>query len=326
MKTVHWLILTGIQSATVLTLSLALTRSPAAKPGSPEPAPSSADADRGPAPNALIDSRQPSDGRREPGPEEGAGLRPFHWNQVESSDYAEYVRNLRGIGCPEATIRDILRADLGGVCAARRRERLDREAVRFWESDYSPAAGAAQEEQVLEEEQEHALARLLGEPSRDFSPSPLSLGPGLAELREPIEACWARHSEDLLRWSASVGSEEPGSVALDRLAELERRHQQEFDALFTPEQREEFDLRHSATAAELREQLDGISVDEGEFRALFGALKDHERIVEEATGQPESAWLSWEHYQTRARAILGEERGSAFSSSDGVEVAAAAPE
>src|SRR5262245_55092968 len=32
----------------------------------------------------------------------------FHWSQIESPDYREYISNLRAIGCPEATIRDII--------------------------------------------------------------------------------------------------------------------------------------------------------------------------------------------------------------------------
>src|SRR5437868_6638046 len=31
----------------------------------------------------------------------------FHWSQIESSDYRAYIANLRAIGCPEPTIRDI---------------------------------------------------------------------------------------------------------------------------------------------------------------------------------------------------------------------------
>jgi hypothetical protein len=37
---------------------------------------------------------------------------PFHWSQLESkNDYRIYVANLRAIGCPEATIRDIVNGD-----------------------------------------------------------------------------------------------------------------------------------------------------------------------------------------------------------------------
>jgi len=36
----------------------------------------------------------------------------FHWRQIESSDYRQYLANLRSIGCPERLIRDILVADI----------------------------------------------------------------------------------------------------------------------------------------------------------------------------------------------------------------------
>src|SRR3954462_879248 len=36
----------------------------------------------------------------------------FQWASVESPDYREYIANLRAIGCPEETIRDIVIADV----------------------------------------------------------------------------------------------------------------------------------------------------------------------------------------------------------------------
>jgi len=45
---------------------------------------------------------------------------PFRWGQLESTDYHIYVANLRGIGCPEQTIRDIITADVDSVFAAHR--------------------------------------------------------------------------------------------------------------------------------------------------------------------------------------------------------------
>ena len=40
---------------------------------------------------------------------------PFHWSQLESSDYNTYVKNLRRIGCPEATLQAIVAADVDSV-------------------------------------------------------------------------------------------------------------------------------------------------------------------------------------------------------------------
>src|SRR5712691_787160 len=41
----------------------------------------------------------------------------FSWEDVESDDYAKYIGNLREIGCPESTIRDIIVADVNQLYA-----------------------------------------------------------------------------------------------------------------------------------------------------------------------------------------------------------------
>lgn len=37
---------------------------------------------------------------------------PFHWREIESCDFASYITNLRQIGCPEPTIRQIVHSEL----------------------------------------------------------------------------------------------------------------------------------------------------------------------------------------------------------------------
>src|SRR4051794_39188653 len=36
----------------------------------------------------------------------------FHWRQLESADYEQYMANLRAAGCPGRTVRDIIVADV----------------------------------------------------------------------------------------------------------------------------------------------------------------------------------------------------------------------
>ena len=47
---------------------------------------------------------------------------PFNWRTVESDDYRQYVANLRAIGCPEKTIRDIIMADVTELLRERARQ------------------------------------------------------------------------------------------------------------------------------------------------------------------------------------------------------------
>jgi hypothetical protein len=91
----------------------------------------------------VLTTSKPNNSRRNDEPLEGGGspasspslessgiksavlpseVRPFRWSQLESSDYRLYVANLRGIGCPEQTIRDIITADVDNLYSTRRRE------------------------------------------------------------------------------------------------------------------------------------------------------------------------------------------------------------
>jgi len=54
----------------------------------------------------------------------------FRWSDLESTDYRAYIANLRGVGCPEATVRDIITADVDAAIFAPSREQLKREDRR----------------------------------------------------------------------------------------------------------------------------------------------------------------------------------------------------
>lgn len=90
---------------------------------------------------------------------------PFHWSALESPDYATYAANLRAIGCPEPTLRDILLPDLEQAYEARKAA-LEAEAEdTFWETaDVRDARGRvrAAKERALDLEKRALIQRLLG--------------------------------------------------------------------------------------------------------------------------------------------------------------------
>src|ERR1700722_9895043 len=75
----------------------------------------------------------------------------FRWSQLNSgNDYRNYIANLRAIGCPENTIEDIVRGNVGRAFAWERSQlKIDSSATGPW----SP-----EKEQAL-------VGNLLGEPS-----------------------------------------------------------------------------------------------------------------------------------------------------------------
>src|SRR5438132_1272972 len=62
----------------------------------------------------------------------------FSWREVESPDYPTYITNLREIGCPEQTIRDIIIADVNGLYAMKKATNLVTSEQQWWRSEPDP--------------------------------------------------------------------------------------------------------------------------------------------------------------------------------------------
>src|SRR5262245_13956911 len=88
----------------------------------------------------------------------------FTWREVESADYPTYVANLRDIGCPEQTIRDIIIADVNALYARRRATEILTPEQQWWRAspDTNVVALAAAKSRALDEERRTLLAKLLG--------------------------------------------------------------------------------------------------------------------------------------------------------------------
>ena len=60
----------------------------------------------------------------------------FNWSQLESDDYRQYITNLRAVGCPEVTLRDIIMTDVMRLYAQRRGKfEHNGRPFKFWETN-----------------------------------------------------------------------------------------------------------------------------------------------------------------------------------------------
>lgn len=85
----------------------------------------------------------------------------FRWQMLESTNYAQYAANLRGIGCPEKTVQAIVLAEIG-----RHHARLSRQVqtnLPFWTGGRKRRAAlkAQADKQVVQAREEAALIRQL---------------------------------------------------------------------------------------------------------------------------------------------------------------------
>lgn len=91
-------------------------------------------------------------------------LPAFHWSEIESSDYRQYVANLRALGIPEQIIRDIIVADVNQLYTKRAREILPQRPTQYWQKYSNQNPEPKQMEQLIALGKEHSalLQELLG--------------------------------------------------------------------------------------------------------------------------------------------------------------------
>jgi LysM repeat protein len=212
----------------------------------------------------------------------------FSWRDVESPDYPTYIENLRGIGCPEQTIRDIIIADVNQLYARKRAMELTTAEQQWWRSEPDPAVvrTAAEKARELEEERHGLLTKLLGSnwETGDLVSIPRPSRPGVvldgpvlgtlsADTKQAIEDVTLR-SQDLMQ--AYLDAQRSAGKEPDP-AEMARLRQQTRDSLahlLSPPELEEFLLRYSEDANELRSQFGQLryfNPTPDEFRAVFRA-------------------------------------------------------
>ena len=89
---------------------------------------------------------------------------PLRWSDLESTDYRQYIANLRAAGCPEQTVRDVVTADLRQVYLQRYRQIWTPVPVPYWKRGTNQTPNTRQIEQLsaLRQEQADVLNDLLG--------------------------------------------------------------------------------------------------------------------------------------------------------------------
>jgi len=240
----------------------------------------------------------------------------FSWNELESPDYATYIANLRDVSCPEQTIRDIIIADVNAVFVKRRAE-IQPSAEQWWRSGSDPVV--TRKLRDLEAERRDLLAKLLGPDwdqkemlAQQKRQTGVALdGPVLGlmpdEVKRAINAVVTESQQrlDELQAKAAAEGRRPSSAELAALREQSRIEMQK---ILTPPQLEEFLLRYSQNATELRAELGELryfNASSNEFRALFRARDEFDRKIAALADSidPKDAGVRQSLEEQRERAI-----------------------
>jgi len=206
-------------------------------------------------------------------------VKRFNWESVESPDYKEYIANLRAVGCPDETIRDIILADVGKLFDARKKQAQGaRKKFQYWKPG-NPFMGMANAE-VMEknnalEEEKNAMIRDLG-----FEPD---LKGAVAGMLNPLESMFDFLPEEKsvrvfklmndMQVKIAKSMENGGSPDMTDYARAQKEMEQSLRSILSAEEFQDYELRMSMTANSMRSQVSGWDPDEKQFLDVFKLRK-----------------------------------------------------
>jgi hypothetical protein len=212
-------------------------------------------------------------------------VKPIDWRSVESDDYRSYVGNLRSIGCPEETIRDIIVADVNKLYEAKKQE-LNIGAPKF---KYWKAGNPFQEMlnpdrlekiQALAREKRALLKVLLGAAPEEKPDLFAGSNPFEAMLDFLPPAKQTQVMDLLVKLQARTGkilrNGSPDAGDLKEVQRLKKEADAELAQVLTPEEKQQYDLRMSDTAMAMRMQLGAFDATEQEFLKVFQLRKAYD--------------------------------------------------
>ena len=298
----------GLSAAANLGLSARLLLTPSKLP---EPIPASGQVTaQAPRPHLPLPPAEP------PGAPELTHPTPsFVWRDLEHEDYHQYIANLRAVGCPEPTIRDLIAADLSQQFASRAASVWQPAGGEYWQKFIyqEPSPAQVRELETIAREQSAVFQTLLGTPldqqqSIDLihlqlhgSEQQLLFLPEQqrnAAMRALADAEFEQRQRALHNRPPRNFQDSENALFKEKLGIL--------SAVLSPAELEEFRLRHSPTAQRLRIEVQYFDLTPAEFKQLLDAR--------EAVGStiPTGDLLTRGPATEQIRQLFGEDRAREF--------------
>jgi hypothetical protein len=196
----------------------------------------------------------------------------FTWAEVESPDYKVYVANLRAIGCPEKTIRDIISAELEDWFLKERKTLLDPLLANFWETtkgglmeSFKSPRGKISE---LEKERDKLLKEVLGNADVE-KPDKFQQLKKYADFLSPEKLNELGAISDQfvkLRRELSKLKPKPAPEEIQKkMDEFAAQQKEEIKNALSPEEYDEYKLRNSPYA---HPEFPGLDTTSDELKAI----------------------------------------------------------
>ena len=259
-------------------LAVVLTQKPAPTP-TPAPAPSAIPVPATPKPaTSSVTEPEPAATITKT----NTLLRTFGWEAVESADYKQYIANLRSIGCPEETIRDIIVADVNKLYDAKKKAvRGEKKAFEYWKAGNPFLANMnseASEAVANLEKEKNDLLRALGiEPDLRSTTMSAMVNPLETMMDFLPEDKKSKVMETMMAWQSKLAKMvEGGNPLPEDIAKIQKGMEAEIAAMLTPEENFDYQMRFSMTANIMRQTLAGFEPTQDEFVKIFNLRKEFE--------------------------------------------------
>lgn len=207
----------------------------------------------------------------------------FDWNAVESDDYKKYIANLRSIGCPEETIRDIITADVNKLYDAKRKALAGpKKKFEFWKPGLMMGAPAdperTEKERALNKEKRVLLTELLGSAPED---KPDLLAGVSSQLDAMFDFLPTEKRSKVMEVMQDMQAKmqkvmKNGAPDPEDMRKMMKESEASIAAVLTPEEMVDYNLRFSMTANVMRMQMAGFEPTEQEFLDLFKKRKAYD--------------------------------------------------
>lgn len=249
------------------------------------------------------------------------GAAALDWRIVESEDYKKYIANLRAIGCPEETIRDIIIADVNKLFEARKKEFSGASTNKFeyWKTGnfFTDMFNEEklQKHRALASEKAALLKELLGV---EVAEKPDIMG-GMNPYETLLDFLPAERHTALMNLEQDFAAKMMKRLKDARnnpnlMRELQAEKDAELAKILSPQEKEEYDLRMSQSAMMMRMSMNDFQPSEQEFRDIFKLRKkfdDEFSVMGMPSNKPEERdrrQAAQAELDNGIKAILGEDR------------------
>lgn len=202
------------------------------------------------------------------------GVAPGTWAALQSPEATVLTDRLRAAGFPADVVRAVISAQISEQMSARRKALMppNSDSLPFWKTPVQDAK-ALQASRDLTREQQKLLRNALGADADANDPLTLArmrqrFGDLPPDKMQQVQALTRSIDEKRMEMYA-------GGVTLDREKQraLELEQETALQAILTPAEYTDYQLRTSNTASQMRYDLVGFNPTEQEFRALFELRK-----------------------------------------------------